>query len=76
MALPTFGGLGLAEGSARAMVGVRVNQEDDIESLDVTAHGERSFMLQTPPCATNKDAGGLGPPAFFRGVGPARSSRR
>ena len=32
-------------GSARAMVGQRLNPEDDIESLDVTAHGERSYML-------------------------------
>ncbi|MEC8584807.1 MAG: hypothetical protein VXY81_09495 [Pseudomonadota bacterium] len=29
----------------RAMVGLRVDQEDEIEGLDVTAHGERSYML-------------------------------
>ena len=75
LALPTFGGLGLAEGVGagdqlavqatgtiavvawslvvslvillvvRAMVGLRVDQEDEIEGLDVTAHGERSYML-------------------------------
>ncbi|MEC8793385.1 MAG: ammonia channel protein, partial [Pseudomonadota bacterium] len=29
----------------RAMVGLRLDQEDEIEGLDVTAHGERSYML-------------------------------
>ena len=29
----------------RAMVGLRVDPEDEIEGLDVTAHGERSYML-------------------------------
>ncbi|MEC9166752.1 MAG: hypothetical protein VX596_06605 [Pseudomonadota bacterium] len=29
----------------QAMVGLRVDQEDEIEGLDVTAHGERSYML-------------------------------
>ena len=75
LALPVFGGLGLADGVGaldqlavqatgtvavivwslvaslaillvvRAMVGLRVDPEAEIEGLDVTAHGERSYML-------------------------------
>jgi Amt family ammonium transporter len=75
LALPAFGGLGLADGMTagsqfgvqaiatvatvvwsvlasvvillvvRALVGLRVSTDDEIEGLDVTAHGERSYLL-------------------------------
>ena len=75
LALPAFGGLGLADGTtpggqfmvqlsavvitvvwtsiasyvilkiATALVGLRVDQQDEIEGLDLSQHGERGYHI-------------------------------